>query len=54
MSLIALYYVGSIGIYYNVYRFQNQITNKIRKKQKKTTTSKRSKGRNCKAYRTVA
>jgi hypothetical protein len=44
MSLIALYYVGSIGIYYNVYRFQNQITNKIKKKQKKPNNIETVKG----------
>ena len=40
MSIIALYYVCSVEIYYNVYC--------IKKQQKHT---KQSKGRNCKTYR---
>jgi hypothetical protein len=42
MSLIALYYVCSVGIYYIVYRF------KIKRNH-----TQLSKERNCKAYRKV-
>ena len=41
MSLIALYYMCSVGIYYNVYRF---------KKQQNHTNVK---GSNCKTYRKI-
>ena len=47
MSLIALYYVGSIGVSYNVYRLKKT---KIKLKKKKKIIMKQSKGRNCTTY----